>query len=151
MEKIIIDSLDFEILGQISNNARISFLEVARVCNISGAAVHQRVQRMMNNGVILGSEFTLDVKKVGLETCAFVNLSFDHNTDLDEVVENLKKITEITECHHTTGSYDLLVKIYAKSNSHLHEIILNKIKPLGITRSESIISYKESFKRQIVV
>ena len=105
---------------------------------------------MIANGVISGSEFTLDLKKVGLETCAFVNLAFDHNTDLDEVVKKLEQIPEITECHHTTGSYDLLVKIYAHNNTDLHDIILKKIKPLGITRSESIISYRESFRRQVI-
>ena len=151
MEEYTIDSLDNKILSYISNNARISFLEVARICDVSGAAVHQRVQKMINNGIITGSEFTLATKKIGFETCAFVNLSFDSGADLDAVVEQLKKISEITECHHTTGSYDLLVKIYAKSNSHLHDIILTKIKPLGITRSESIISYRESFRRQIII
>ncbi len=149
METTILDALDYKILNLITNNARISFLEVARICDVSGAAVHQRVQKMTNNGVIIGSEFTLDLKKVGLETCAFVSIAFDHNTDLDKVVKKLEDISEITECHHTTGSYDLLLKIYAKNNSHLHEIILKKIKPLGITRSESVISYRASFRRQV--
>ncbi|NQU51489.1 MAG: AsnC family transcriptional regulator, partial [Bacteroidetes bacterium] len=52
-----IDELDEKILKLITKNARIPFLEVARECGVSGAAIHQRVQRLLNTGVIKGSEF----------------------------------------------------------------------------------------------
>ena len=60
-----IDRLDKKILQMISQNARIPFLEVARECNVSGAAIHQRVQKLVNSGVIKGSEFFVDPYKVG--------------------------------------------------------------------------------------
>lgn len=145
-----IDELDGKILKLISNNARISFLEVARMCNVSGAAVHQRIQKMQSSGVITGSEFTLDVGCVGYETCAYVNLDFNPSVDLNEIVEHLKAIPEIVECHHTTGQYDLLIKVYAHNNTHLHDILINHLRGIGLTRSESVISYRESFRRQVV-
>lgn len=149
MAETQIDELDGKILKLISNNARISFLEVARICNVSGAAVHQRIQKLQSSGVITGSEFTLDLQKIGYETCAYVNLDFDSNVNLDEVVEHLMTIPEIVECHHTTGPYDLLIKIYAHNNTHLHNIIQYHLKGLGLSRSESVISYRESFRRQV--
>ncbi len=144
-----IDELDEHILQLITNNARISFLEVARLCNVSGASVHQRIQKLQKTGVITGSQFTLDFKKIGYETCAYINLYFDPQTDLDGVVEKMKEIPEIVECHFTTGPYDLLVKVYAKNNSHLHQVIQYQLRELGMVRSESIISYRESFRRQL--
>ncbi len=74
MEEQVLDKLDYKILNLISNDARISFLEVSRGCNVSGASVRQRIQKMMANGIITGSEFWLDMKKTGYQTCAFLSL-----------------------------------------------------------------------------
>ncbi len=149
MEELL-DELDYKILSLISNDARISFLEVSRICNVSGAAVHQRVQKMMANEIITGSEFWLNLKKIGYQTCAFLSLHFNEMVNLDMIVEKLKDIREIVECHSITGEYDIFVKIYALNNSHLYEIIQNRIKPLGAVRTETLMSYKESFHRQFV-
>ena len=149
MEEYVLDELDYKILNLISNDARISFLEVSRICNVSGAAVHQRVQKMMVNGIITGSEFWMDLKKIGYQTCAFLSLRFSETENLDEVVERLKDIHEIVECHSITGAYDIFVKIYALNNSHLYELIQTRIKPLGVVRTEMLMSFKESFHRQM--
>jgi len=148
MEDQVLDELDYKILNLISNDARISFLEVSRACNVSGASVHQRVQKMMANGVITGSEFCFDMKKIGYQTCAFLSLHFSETADIDAIVERLKDISEIVECHSITGEYDIFVKIYALNNSHLYELIKTRIKPLGVVRTETLMSFKESFHRQ---
>ncbi|MFI3285813.1 MAG: Lrp/AsnC family transcriptional regulator [Rikenellaceae bacterium] len=149
MEEYKIDELDTKILQLIANNSRISFLEVARICNVSGAAVHQRVQRMTNFNVITGSQFSLDMTKVGFDTCAYVSLSFDQASKLEAIEESIKAIPEVVECYHTLGLFDILVKIYARSNSHLLRIIQTQLKPLGVIRSETTISCRESFRRQL--
>ncbi len=151
MAENLLDDLDNKILKLISNNARISFLEVARMCNVSGAAIHQRIQKLQSSGVITGSEFTLNLTKIGYETCAYVNLDFDSQVNLDDVVEKIKCIPEIVECHFTTGPYDLLIKVYARNNTHLHNVIQHQLKSLGLARSESVISYRESFRRQVTL
>ncbi|MFI3316351.1 MAG: Lrp/AsnC family transcriptional regulator [Rikenellaceae bacterium] len=149
VEEYKVDELDIKILKYIANNSRISFLEVARLCNVSGAAVHQRVQRMTAQRIITGSQFTIDMTKVGFETCAYVSLSFDQASRLHEIEEKIKEIPEVVECYHTLGLFDLLVKIYAHSNSHLLRIIQTQLKPLGVIRSETTISCRESFSRQL--
>ena len=135
----------------IADNARIPFLEVARECNVSGAAIHQRVQTLTNLGIIKGSKYCLDSNKIGFETCAYMGLFLQNPNSFNEVIEKLKKIPEVIECHYTTGQYDMFVKIYAKNNRHLLSIIHNKLQPLGLSRSESIISFKEAFNRQIPI
>ena len=151
MVEYILDELDCKILNLISNDARISFLEVSRICGISGAAVHQRVQKMMANETITGSEFLLNLNKIGYETCAFLSLHFAETEDFDVVAEKIKDIHEIVECHLITGVYDFLVKVYARNNEHLYEIIQTRIKPLGLIRCETLISYKETFHRQMML
>jgi Lrp/AsnC family transcriptional regulator for asnA, asnC and gidA len=145
-----LDELDYRILNLISNDARVSFLEVSRICNVSGAAVHQRVQKMMANGIITGSEFWLDLKKIGYQTCAFLSLHFKNPENMNSAIDKLKEIREIVECHAITGEYDFFVKMYARDNSHLYEIIQTQIKPLGVARTETLISYSESFHRQFI-
>lgn len=146
-----LDELDRKILNMIAGNARIPFLEVARMCNVSGAAIHQRIQKLINIGVIKGSEYVLDHAKVGYETCAYMGLYLKDPEDFPKVVDALKKIPEVVECHYTTGQYDLFIKIYAHNNQHLLKIIHKKLQPLGLARTESLISFKETFRRQLPI
>ena len=151
MEKYQLDSLDRKILQLISDNARIPFLEVARECNVSGAAIHQRIQKLTKVGVIKGTQFQFEPEKMGYETCAYIGLFLKDPSSFDKVVEELSKIPQVVECHYTTGGYDLFIKLYAKNNHDLLTIIHDKLQPLGLARSETIISFKEAIKRQVQV
>lgn len=148
-----IDRLDKKILQLISQDARIPFLEVARECNVSGAAIHQRVQKLRNTGIIKGSEFVIDTYKVGFQTCAYIGITLTNIKFFPQVVEELKKIAEIVECHYATGKYAMFIKIYAKDNRHLLQIILDRLTPIeGIAHTETFqISLDELFHRQLSV
>ncbi len=151
MSDIQLDQLDSQILQMVADNARVPFLEVARVCNVSGAAIHQRIQKLTKMGIIKGSQFNLDPEIMGYETCAYMGLYLKDVGSFDKVVEALKNIPEVVECHYTTGGYDLFIKLYARNNHHLLTIIHDKLQPLGLSRSETIISFNEAIKRQIPV
>lgn len=146
-----LDKLDKQILKMISEDARVPFLEVARACNVSGAAIHQRIQKLTNMGILQGSQFIIDPEKMGYETCAFIGLNLKNPESFDAVVEKLKEIPEVVECHYTTGNYDLFIKIYAANNHHLLNIIHDKLQPLGLARSESLISFHSAIDRQLPV
>ena len=151
MGQSVLDALDHQILLMVAENARVPFLEVARACNVSGAAIHQRVQKLTRMGVIKGTEYQFDPEKLGYGTCAFVGLYLKDPQTFDDVVDSLKKIPQVVECHYTTGAYDLFVKIYARNNHDLLTLIHDKMQPLGLARSETIISFNEAFSRQIPV
>ena len=146
-----LDALDRKILKIISADARIPFLEVARACNVSGAAIHQRIQKLSTLGILKGSQFLIDPEKVGYETCAYVGLYLKDPSSFDKVVERLRAIPEVTECHYTTGGYDMFIKIYARNNHHLLNIIHDKLQPLGLSRSETIVSFNAVIDRQLPV
>lgn len=143
------DKLDLQILSDLSDNARKAYLEIARENGVSGAAVHQRVQRLIANGVIKGSQCLIDPSTVGYDTCAYVGLFLRDPSQFNNVLEEIKKIPEIVECHFTTGQYDIFVKIVARNNDHLLHILQNQIQALGLARTETLISFKEVFKRQV--
>ena len=146
-----LDALDKKILELILNDARIPFLEVARACNVSGAAIHQRIQKLTNLGILKGSQYLVDPEKIGYETCAYIGLYLKAPERFDEVVAALRKIPEVVECHYTTGDFDMFIKIYAYNNHHLLNIIHDKLQPLGLSRSETIISFNEAIHRPMPI
>lgn len=148
---VVLDELDEKILNMIAADARIPFLEVARKCNVSGAAIHQRMQKLQQAGVIKGSQYLFDPELVGNGTCAFVGILLKDPSDSERVVEELRRVPEVVECHYTTGNYDLFIKIYAHDNAHLLSLIHDKLQPIGIQRSETMVSFHEPIKRQMPI
>ena len=146
-----LDSLDKKILSLIASDDRTPFLEVARACNVSGAAIHQRIQRLTAIGILKGSQFIINPEKIGYETCAYIGLYLKDPSKFDEVVEELRKIPEVVECHYTTGGFDMFIKLYAKNNHHLLNIIHDKLQPLGLSRSETIVSFNAVINRQLPI
>ncbi len=146
-----LDKLDKQILRMIAEDARVPFLEVARACNVSGAAIHQRIQKLTSMGILKGSKFIIDPEKIGYETCAYIGLNLKNPESFDEVLNKLKDIPEVVECHYTTGDFDMFIKIYAINNHHLLNIIHDKLQPLGLSRSETIISFNSAISRQLPI
>ncbi len=146
-----LDELDEKIIRMIVDNARVPFLEVARACNVSGAAIHQRVQKLTNLGILKGSEFIVDAEKLGYETCAYIGVFLTSPSTFDYVVDELKKIPEVVECYYTTGQYDLLIKVFAKNNKDLLRIIHSELQPLGLARTETLISFKDAFRKRFPI
>ena len=147
-----IDQIDQKILSFLVNNARMPFLEIARECGVSGAAIHQRVKRLENNGVITGSRLLVKPQALGLNVCAFVSVSLSEANKYKEVVNSLKQIPEIVECHFVTGKAALLLKVYCFDNDHLMEILLNTIQNIPFVQAtDTVISLDQAIERQVWV
>ena len=150
MEKL--DSLDKEILKIIGKNARKPLIEVAELCGVSRAAVHQRVQKLIDKKVIEGSGYHVNAQKVGYNTCTYIGIKLEKGSMYKDVVPELKKIPEIVECHFTTGPYTMLVKLYAADNMHLMDLLNNRIQEIkGVTATETLISLEESIKKEVPI
>ena len=150
MDKI--DKLDKKILSILSLNARIPFKDVAAECGVSRAAIHQRVQHLIENGVIVGSGFHVNPKSLGYTTCTYVGLNLERGSMYRNVVEQINTIPEVIECHFTTGSYTMLVKLFAKDNEQLMDLLNNRIQSIpGVVSTETLISLEQSIKREIPI
>ena len=150
MEKI--DLLDRQILNIIMKNARIPSKDVAVQCGVSRAAIHQRIQRLIDMKVITGSGYIVNPKTLGFNTCTYIGVRLEKGSMYREVVKEFDKIPEVVECHFTTGPYSMLIKVYAKDNQHLMELLNDKIQHIaGVTETETLISLEQSMNRQINV
>lgn len=147
-----VDNLDLKILQIISVDARVPFKDVAEVCGVSRAAIHQRVQRLTEAGIIIGSGYNVYPKHIGYSTCTFVGITLERGSMYKEVAAELLKIPEIVECHFTTGNYTMLVKLYSRDNEHLMELLNNRIQEIpGVISTETLISLEQSFTRQVPI
>ena len=145
-----IDKLDRKILEIISQNARIPFKDIAEVCGVSRAAIHQRVQKMIEMKVIVGSGYFVNSKALGYNTCTYIGVKLERGSMYKEVVPELEKIPEVVECHFTTGPYTMLIKLYAHDNEHFMELLNGRIQEIpGVISTETMISLRQSFKRAI--
>ena len=147
-----LDETDRKILSFLVNNARMPYLEIARECGISGAAVHQRIKKLEDNGVITGSQMLVKPGALGLNVCAFISISLSEDNKYHEVTEALRHIPEIVECHFVTGRAALLLKVYCINNDHLMETILNTIQRIPYVQStDTMLSLDQAFERQVWV
>lgn len=148
----IIDDLDKKILTIITHNARIAFKDVAEQCGVSRAAVHQRVQRMFDIGVIIGSGYQVNPKMLGYNLCVYVGLTLERGHMYRQVCAELEKIPEIVESQFTLGAYSMLIKLYARDDKHLMHLLNTKIQAIpGIANTETLTTLDESINRTLPI
>lgn len=147
-----IDELDAKILNIITQNARIPFKDVAAACGVSRAAVHQRVQRMFDNGVIVGSGYQVNPKMLGYQLCVYVGVTLEKGSMYKAVSAELEKIPEVVESQFTLGTYTLLIKLYAKNDQHLMHLLNSQIQEIpGVTKTETLTALDSRIARTLPI
>jgi Lrp/AsnC family transcriptional regulator for asnA, asnC and gidA len=112
--------------------------------------VHQRVNRLMEQGILLGIKPVLNEKKIGYDWGAFTGITLNKDQDSSRIIEALKKIPEVTECYYISGLYTLYIKIIARNHEHMRKILYEKIDNIpGISKTDSIMELGCAFKRNI--
>ncbi len=145
-----LDGIDKKILKMLMENSRRPILEIAKNIGISGAAIHQRLRKLESQNLIIGSSVIVNTKVLGFTTMAFIGIFLDKATSNKTVVNQLKEIPEILECHYTTGDWSVLAKLICKDNEDLMEILTKKIQTIqGVSRTETYISLEQQINRQI--
>ena len=145
-----LDGIDKKILKMLMENSRRPILEIAKNIGISGAAIHQRLRKLESQNLIIGSSIIVNTKVLGFTTMAFIGIFLDKATSNKTVVNQLKEIPEILECHYTTGDWSVLAKLICKDNEDLMEILTKKIQTIqGVSRTETYISLEQQINRQI--
>ena len=147
-----LDEIDRKILQVITQNARKPFKEVAEIVGISRAAVHQRVQKMFDNGVITGSGYTVNPKALGYNLCVYVGLSLEKGSMYNAVCEELEKIPEVVESRFTLGAFAMLIKLYARDDQHLLDLLSNKLQGIpGVSNTETLTALDQRIHRSLPI
>ncbi|WP_026882841.1 Lrp/AsnC ligand binding domain-containing protein [Clostridium akagii] len=145
-----LDELDIQILDILVKNSRTPYLEIARMCHVSGGTIHVRMKKMEDLGIIKGTKLIIDNSKLGYDVCCFIGIFLDKAISYNGVLEKLKTINEIVELHYTTGDYSLFAKVICKSIADLQELLMNKIQVIeGVQRTSTFISLSQPIDRNI--
>ncbi|MFC0849642.1 MULTISPECIES: Lrp/AsnC family transcriptional regulator [Streptomyces] len=132
------DATDWRILDALQQDGRASFAELARAVAMSPSAVTERVRRLEEAGVISGYTAVVDQERLGRGILAFVRLRYP-NGNYKPFHDLLDATAEIMEAHHVTGDDCFVIKVGARSMSHLEEIS-GKIGALGSVTTSVVYS-----------
>ncbi|MDR6760107.1 MULTISPECIES: Lrp/AsnC family transcriptional regulator [Flavobacterium] len=147
-----LDEFDINIIKELEKDGRMAFSAIAANLKISNTMVHQRINRLMEQGIIGGIKPIIQEKKIGFDWASFTGITLNKDSDSDRIIEELKNIPEITECYYVTGSFTLYIKIVAKNHEHMRRILYEKIDNIpGIAKTDSIIELGCAFKRNIIL
>ena len=150
MEKI--DELDRKILKIITQSARIPFKDVAEQCGVSRAAVHQRVQKMFDNGVITGSSYHVQPKMLGYQLCVYIGITLEKASMYNQVITALQQIPEVVEAQYTLGAFGILIKVFAHDNEHLLTLLNTKIQAIpGVADTTTLTALAQPIYRQLPI
>lgn len=147
-----IDEFDIQILKQLEIDGRMAYSAIAATLGVSNTMVHQRIARLTEQGILTGIKPVLDEKKIGYDWGAFTGITLEKDHDSNRIIEELKKIPEVTECYFISGGYTLYLKIIAKNHEHMRQILYEKIDNIsGIAKTDSIMELGCAFKRNIIL
>lgn len=147
-----IDSLDRKILRHLQADARKPFLEIARQLDVSGGTIHQRYEKLRENEVILSHRTELDAKALGLGVSAFVGVHVNQSEDIPGVIEQLRKLRNVTQAHYTTGTYALLLQVQVKDMEDYYFFLMKRLQKIrGIRSTETFMCMATPISREIEI
>ena len=146
------DDTDLHIISILSFDAKTPYAEVGERIGVSAGTVHGRIKKMIDLGIINGSNLSVDYARLGFDICAFLGIYLRESSMYDSASKALKKIPEVVEAHYTTGVYSIFVKILCRDTDHLRAVLSGKIQKIeGIQRTETFISLHESINRPLLI
>ncbi|CDS96792.1 Lrp/AsnC ligand binding domain-containing protein [Sphingobacterium faecium] len=147
-----LDDFDRQILKHLEADGRMAYSAIASILGVSNTMIHQRITRLIDQGILVGIKPVLNEKKLGYDWGAFTGISLEKDHDSKRIIEELQKIPEVTECYYITGNYTLYLKIIAKDHEHMRQLLYDKIDSIpGISKTDTIIELGCAFKRNIIL
>jgi DNA-binding Lrp family transcriptional regulator len=135
---VTLDTLDLRILRELVRRPRAGITELATLLGVARNTAHARVQRLERDVVGDRGRY-VDLKAMGLEVTAFVTLEVAQGR-FNEAVAGLKTVPYVLEAHGIAGAGDLLVRVVARDNQHLHQVVASVLGCPGVLRSTTAVS-----------
>jgi Lrp/AsnC family transcriptional regulator, leucine-responsive regulatory protein len=141
------EDLDRQIIGLLCNDGRMSLADIARETGLSTSALHQRVRRLEQRGVITGYRAELDYREVGLPLTAFISLTPIDPAAPDDVPDRVEAIREIESCWSVAGSQSYVVKVSVPEPAAL-ESLLARIRAAANVSTRTTIVLSTAFENR---
>jgi Lrp/AsnC family transcriptional regulator for asnA, asnC and gidA len=145
-----LDETDRAILRLLQADARMPFSEIAREIDMSSATVHDRVNKLEEEGVIEGYHAKVDPKAAGYGISAFVGIRVEQGGEWD-TLERLRDIDGIQEVHLTTGEWDVVIRVFAKDADELRELMFSEVPETeGFDRSQTMVILGTDYESDVL-
>lgn len=142
------DEVDRKIIATLTEDGRTPYSRIAQECGVATTTVHQRVKRLTDNGVIIGTRVRVDWEAVGLPVTAVVSLETPSSEPLADIAEELQAIPYVQNCYAVTGEFDLLLTVRARSSEHLGQL-LEEIRSYAPGRSRTLVVLATYFEGRV--
>jgi len=134
----LLDDIDWTILQELQENARITFAELGRRVGLSTPATAERVHRLEDAGVIVGYRAQVNPSAVGFPVQAFIRVSVAGDK-LTKFATLAQRCPEVLECHRVTGSESFIIKVAVSDIQHL-EVVIDSLMPYVATTTSMVLS-----------
>ncbi len=152
MSEIKLDPFDVRIINELTSDARVPLIQLAKKLKVSNTLIHQRIKKLKESGILKNAVYQLDPWTLGYKTSVYTQIILENSKHHRRVEQELEKIPEIVECVNISGRYALLVRIYAKDNRELRDIIYEKIQVIdGVEGTNTTFSFETAFSRNVPV
>jgi DNA-binding Lrp family transcriptional regulator len=149
-----IDRTDVGILRLLQNNARLSVKEIAAAIGLAPSTTHERIRRMRDDGVLLGTHVEVDAKAlgVGLEALFMIELSKHKRGTVDKFMDDIVDVPEVRSAFLVSGRYDLVVHVVVRDTQHLKDLALDRFtnRP-GVTRIETSLIFDTRRRHELPI
>ncbi|WP_353134395.1 Lrp/AsnC family transcriptional regulator [Pseudopedobacter sp.] len=148
-----LDKIDLNILKIMQENGRITNLQLSQMIGLSPAPTLERVRKLENSGYIKSYHALVDEEKLGLGIKTFIQVSLDfhQNDTIDIFQKEIQQIKEVTECHHVTGQYDFILKVYVKDIKAYEQLIMNKISKISVVKTFQTLMILSTSKKEPII
>ncbi len=148
-----LDKIDLNILKIMQENGRITNLQLSQMIGLSPAPTLERVRKLENSGYIKSYHALVDEEKLGLGIKTFIQVSLDfHQNDTISIFQKeIQQIKEVTECHHVTGQYDFILKVYVKDIKAYEQLIMNKISKISVVKTFQTLMILSTSKKEPII
>ena len=143
------EELDRQIVAHLAGDGRMSFTELGRVTGLSTSAVHQRVRRLEQRGVIRGYRAVVDLEALGLPLTAFVSVKAVDPAAEDEAPRLLAGIPAIEACYSVAGDEAYILKVRVASPQAL-EALLAEIRSVASVSTRTTVVLSTPFEDRLV-
>jgi Lrp/AsnC family leucine-responsive transcriptional regulator len=135
-----LDVIDRKILALIQDNAKLSQAELAKAVGLTAPSVNERIRKLERGGVIRGYVALLDVRKLGHDITAFVEIFIEHPKFESGFIEAVAVLDEVLECHHITGEFSLLLKVRVRDMAAFRKLLIEKLNTVrGVRQTRTLI------------
>jgi DNA-binding Lrp family transcriptional regulator len=143
-----LDRLDARLIGLLRSAPNLPVVEMARRLDVARGTVQARLDRLERSGLIVGYGPEVDATVAGFGVLAFTTLEIAQGSDA-HIVAGLDAIAEVLEVHAVTGPGDLHLRVVARSNEHLHDVLQRILQLPGIMRTETHLALHTSIQRTV--